>query len=174
MTAALVFVLIAFLLLICFAYFARSRRKSLPEFGEAYAALRSLDLDAFRNLMDPGEDAFLRSRLPASQYRTIKRERTYAALAYVRELSHASLQFTAIGEAARRSANPAVAASGRQIANSAISLRLAVIEASIRLRFSAAFPGMDSNPVRSLLDQYHRATVQLHDHGALQARNQAT
>jgi hypothetical protein len=174
MSVALIFVFIAFLLLICFAYFAHHRRKSMPEFGEAYAALRSLDLDAFRNLMDPGEDAFLRRRLPASQYRTIKRERTCAALAYVRELSDASLQFTAIGEAARRSPNPVVAASGRQIANSAISLRLAALEASVRLRISAAFPGMDSNPVRSLLDQYHRATVQLHDHGALQARNQAT
>jgi hypothetical protein len=174
MTVALVFVLIAFLLLISLAYFAHPRRQGVPEFGEAYAAIRSLDLDAFRNLVDPGEDAFLRSRLPASQYRTIKRERTYAALAYVRELSNASLQFTAIGEAARRSPNPDVAASGRQIANSAISLRLAALQASVRLRISAVFPGMESNPVRSLLDQYHRATVQLHDHGALQARNQAS
>ena len=168
MSAALVFVLIAFVLLAVFAYLATRRRKDLANLDQALTTIHSLDVEAFRNLVDPKEEAFLRARLPAAEFRRIKRERVRAALAYVKALSHASLQFARFGDAARRSPDPAIAASGRQIANSAIYLRLRALDASVQLTLAAAFPGLAPRPLPSLLDHYERATYLLQNHTGLE------
>ncbi len=40
--------------------------------------LEPIDLEAFRNLTDPAETAYLRHRLPASEFRTVQRARLRA------------------------------------------------------------------------------------------------
>jgi hypothetical protein len=167
MNATLVFVLIGFVLLVVFATLAMRRTRRVPDVDQAFTAIRSLDIEAFRTLVDPEEEAFLRVRLPAAEFRKIKRERALAALAYVRALSRASLQVARFGDAAQRSPIPALAASGKQIANSAIYLRLRALDASVRLTVSATFPGFGPRPLRSLLEQYDRATYLLQNHNVL-------
>jgi hypothetical protein len=167
MTMTLLFVLIAFLLLLSFAYFAMRRGRDLPNVDQALTAIRSLDIEAFRNLVDPEEEAFLRARLPAVEFKKIKRERARVALAYVRALSRASLQFARFGDAARRSPDPAIAASGKQIADSAIYLRLRALDAGAQLMLAAAFPSLDLHRARSLVQQYDRATYLLIQHNGL-------
>ena len=175
MTTTLLFVLIAFVLLLSFAYLATRRTKDLPDVDQALTALRSLDIEAFRNLVDPEEDAFLRARLPVPEFKKIKRERARVALAYVRALSSVSLQFARFGDAARRSPDPAIAASGKQIADSAIYLRLRALDAGAQLMVSAAFPSLDPHRLRSLVQQYDRATYLLVKHNVLtRAHSQAS
>jgi hypothetical protein len=170
MTATLVIVLTACILLVCFAFFAARRALVGFEPGSLQSAIQSLDVQAFRNLVDPDEDAFLRTRLPRAQYRSIKRERTRAALSYTRELSRASLQFAKYGDAIRRSPDPAAAAVGRQIAASAISLRLAALEGTVRLTVSTVFPSLDSRALRFLADRYDHASTLFQHHQALAPR----
>jgi hypothetical protein len=165
--ATVVFVVIAFLLLVVFATLAARRTGNLADVDQAAAAIQSLDIEAFRNLVDPEEEAFLRARLPPEEFRRIKRERTRVALAYVKALSHASLQFARFGDAARRSSDPAIAASGKQIANSATYLRLRALDASVHLTLWAAFPRISPRPLRSLLEQYDRAAYLLENHNGL-------
>jgi hypothetical protein len=167
MTTTLLFVLIAFVLLVLFAYFAMRRTNRVPDLDQASTAIRSLDIEAFRNLVDPEEEAFLRARLPAGEFKKIKRERARAALAYVRALSSISLQFARFGDAARRSPDPVIAASGKQIADSAIYLRLRALDAGAQLMLAAAFPSLDPRRLRSLLQQYDRATYLLLQHNVL-------
>jgi hypothetical protein len=168
-------VLAAVALLALFAYVAMRRSRDPHDFDQAVTVIRSLDIEAFRNLVDPQEEAFLRSRLPAGEFRRIKRARAQAALAYVKTVSKASLQFARFGDAARRNPDPAIAASGKQIANSAIYLQLRALEASANLRVSAAFPGFGPRPLRLLLEQYDRATHLLLNHNGLQrARSRAS
>jgi hypothetical protein len=124
-------------------------------------------MEAFRNLVDPEEEEFLRARLPARDFRRIKRERARTALVYVKELSQASLQFARFGGAAQRSPDPAIAAWGKQIANSAISLRLRALDASVQLVLSATFPALHPRPLRSLLEQYDRAAGLFLKHNVL-------
>jgi hypothetical protein len=174
MSADLILVVIAILLLALFGYLAIRRRRNLGDFDQALTTFRALDIEAFRNLVDPGEEAFLRSRLPAREFRRIKRERTLAALSYVKTLSQVSLQFARLGDAARRSTDPAVAESGKQIANSATYLRLRALEANASLMMSAAFPGIGPRPLRSLLDQYDRAAHLLLNHNGLQRSRRAS
>jgi hypothetical protein len=167
MNMTLLFVLIAFLLLLSFAYLAMRRGRDLPNVDQALTAIRSLDIEAFRNLVDPEEEAFLRARLPVAEFKRIKRERARAALAYVRAVSRASLQFARFGDAARRSPDPAIAASGKQIADSAIYLRLRALDAGAQLMLAAAFPSLDLHRARSLVQQYDRATYLLIQHNVL-------
>ncbi|MFZ0297479.1 MAG: hypothetical protein WAM13_03950, partial [Candidatus Sulfotelmatobacter sp.] len=47
------------------------------------ATIHPIDIEAFRNLIDPAEDDYLRRRLPPAQFRVVRRERLYAMAAYV-------------------------------------------------------------------------------------------
>jgi hypothetical protein len=167
MSTTLVFVLIAFVLLALFVAFAIRRTKDLPDVDRAATAIQSLDIEAFRNLVDAEEEAFLRVSLPPQEFRRIKRERALAALAYVKALSHASLEFARFGDMAQRNPDPTIAASGRQIAESATYLRLRTLEARAQLTLSAIFPGVGPRPLRPLLEQYDRATYLLQTHNGL-------
>ena len=175
MNATVVYVVIAFLLLLVFATLAVRRAKNLADVDQAVTVIQSLDIEAFRNLVDPEEEAFLRANLPPLEFRRIKRERAWAALAYVKALSHASLKFARAGDVAQRSPDPAIAASGRQIANSATYLRVRALGASLHLTLSAIFPGLATHPLRPLLEQYDRAAYLLQNHNGLQrTRRQAS
>lgn len=167
MTTTLLFSLIAFVLLLSYAYLATRRSKDLPDVDRALTALRSLDIEAFRNLVDPDEEAFLRAQLPGPEFKKIKRERAWAALAYVRALSKVSLQFARFGDAARRSPDPVIAASGKQIADSAVYLRLRALDATAQLMLAAAFPSLDPHRLHSLVQQYDRAASLLVRHNIL-------
>ena len=160
--------LLAVLLLLSFGYLAARRGKRLPDPDEALAVIRSLDIEAFRNLVQPEEEAFLRARLPVPEFRRIKRERSRAALTYVAALSEVSLQFVRLGDAAQRSAVPAIAASGKQLANSAVYLRLRTMDARVRLTLAAAFPDLATDPLSPLLEHYDRVTSLLQNHLGLQ------
>jgi hypothetical protein len=158
-----------------FAYLATRRTRDFPDLDQTVTAIRSLDIEAFRNLVDPQEEEFLRTSLPAQEFRRIKRERARTALVYVRELSKASLQFARFGDAAQRSPDPVIAAWGKQIANSAIYLRLRTLDASVQLILSATFPDLPPRPLRSLLEHYDRATCLLLKHNVLRgAQSQAS
>lgn len=167
MIATVVYVLIALLLLAGFAYTARRRRAQVVDLDRALTAVRSLDTEAFRNLLDPHEETYLRTRLSPADFRRIKRERALAALAYVRELSRASLEFARYGSAVQHSADAEIAASGKQIANSAIHLRLRALEAAVQLVFAATFPGLEPRSFDGLAEQYDRATHLLVRHNGL-------
>jgi hypothetical protein len=174
MSTTLLFVLLAFVLLLSFAYLAARRTKGLPDVDRSLTTIQSLDIEAFRNVVDPEEEAFLRARLPAREFRRIKRERARAALAYVKALSQASLHLARFGDMAQRSSDSAIAASGKQIAESATYLRLRTLDARVQLTLSATFPGFGSRPLRPLLEQYDRATYLLQNHNGLKrARNEA-
>jgi len=173
MSAALVYVGIAVVLAALFAYLAARQSRDSLAIDKARSLMDSLDIEAFRNLVDPEEEAFLRSSLPAAQFRTVKRERAWAALAYVRALSHVALQFSRFGHALRHSPDPRLAELGRQIASGAVHLRFVALEASGRLLMAAAFPDLPQRCPHSLFDQYTRSTGLLLRYGTLErARKQ--
>jgi len=168
MSATIVFVSIAIVLFFVFTLLAVRRARGVPDFDATMTTIRSLDVEAFRNLVDPKEEAFLRANLPPRKFRTIHRDRSRAALAYVKELSQASLQFARIGDAAQRNPDPLVSAWGKQLANSAIYLRLSVLSTSVQLTLSAIFPGLPWRSGHPVLEHYDRATRLLLTHDALQ------
>jgi len=167
MSESMVFVLIAFVLLAVFVALAIRRGRDADNLEPALATIRALDIEAFRNLVDPDEEAFLRASLTAAEFRRVKRERTRAALAYISQLSDVALQFARFGSAAQQNSDSGLANLGRQIATSGVYLRLRTLDARARLTLALAFPALPARPLPSLLQQYDRANLLLVNHYGL-------
>jgi hypothetical protein len=145
-----------------------ARRKPNPAGAEtARNLISSLDIEAFRNLVDPEEESFLRSNLTADQFRTIKRERAWAALAYVRILFRIAPEFTHFGNALQSSSDPRLVDLGQQMVGSAVNLRLYALQASTRLLVAATFPRLAQRPPLFLFEQYTHTAGLLLRYGAL-------
>lgn len=159
--AAWTLVAIAFLALATLAYVAIRNHARPANLEQAVQAFASLDIEAFRNLVDPAEEAYLRDRLPPAKFRDIKRQRAWAALIYTWDVGNAAKALAIIGQAAQRSANPEIAASGVQVAENALRLRLQTIHAGFHLLGDVLLPGLKSGTLPPLFDQYRRSAETL-------------
>ena len=137
-------------------YFALRNRTSRTGLDGTISMIRSIDIEAFRNLLDPAEEAFLRSRLSRREFREIKRERARVALAYVRSAGRAAVLFARAAQTAQQSPDPRIAESGTRIAHSAFRLRLYTLQAGLRLVTETVIPSVSSGALSSLIDQYER------------------
>ncbi len=119
--------------------------------------LRPVDVEAFRNLIDPAEAEFLKSHLFPDQFRVIQRERLRAAVEYISAAAQNAAILVRIGEAARLSPEPSVAEAGERLVDSAIRLRLYAFQAIARLYVGILLPGASLSPA-GLADSYERMT----------------
>ena len=159
--AAWILVAVAFFALGLLVYVAIRSRTRRVDLEKAVQTFRSLDIEAFRNLVDSAEEAFLRSNLSPKKFREIKRQRAWAALIYAWEAGRAATALAKIGQAAQRSPDPEIAASGVQAAESAFRLRLQTIGACLRLLTEVLLPDLESRPVPPLVDQFEQAAETL-------------
>src|ERR1019366_398397 len=144
MIAAWTLVAVAFYALGTLVYVAIRSRTRRVDLEKAVQAFRSLDIEAFRNLVDSAEEAFLRDNLSPKKFREIKRQRAWAALIYAWEAGRAATALAMVGQAAQRSPNPKIAASGVQVAENAFRLRLQAIRASLHLLTGILLPDLQS------------------------------
>jgi hypothetical protein len=159
--AAWTLVAVAFFALAILVYFAIRSRARRIDLQETVQAFRSLDIEAFRNLVDPAEEAFLRDNLPPKKFREIKRQRARAALLYAWEAGGAATALAKIGQAAKQSSDPEIAASGIQLSENAFRLRLQTIGASLYLLIEILLPDLQTRSIPPLVDQYGRAAETL-------------
>ncbi len=136
---------------------ARGRAADVHDLEELPARTQPVDLAAFRNLTDPAEEEYLRAQLPAKEFRRLQRERLRAALEYVGRAAGNAALLVRLGEAARRSPDPAVAQAARELVDDALRLRLYALLAGAKLRARLLLPGARLSPA-SLLDRYQRLT----------------
>ncbi len=169
MIATWIFVAIAISALGLLGYLASRHRASQTDLDGAISVIRSIDIEAFRNLVDPTEEVFLRRALPPKEFREIKRERAWAALAYVRCAGRAGVLLARAGQAAQRSSDPQVAESGMQIADSALRLRLYSLQAGLRLLSAVILPSTIGLPTSALIDQYQQTADTLLQLGRLRS-----
>src|ERR1700682_1494603 len=172
MIAAWILVALAFFALGILVSISTPIRTRQVDLEKAVQAFRSLDIEAVRNLVDSGEEAFLRENLSPKKFREIKRQRAWAALIYAREAGRAAAALAKIGQAAQRSSDPEIAASGVQVAENAIRLRLQTIGACLHLLTKVVLPGLQSPPLPPLVDQYERTAETLFRLGRFSSRGQ--
>jgi hypothetical protein len=154
-------VAVAFFALGILVYVAFRSRTRPVDLEEAVQAFRSLDIQAFRNLVSSDEEAFLRRNLLPKKFREIKRQRAWVALIYAWEAGKAATALAKVGQAAQRSSDPKIAASGVQVAESAFRLRLQTIGACFHLLAEILLPELQSRPVPPLVEQYERTAETL-------------
>jgi hypothetical protein len=154
-------VAVAFIALGILVYVAIRSRTRRVDLERTVQAFRSLDIEAFRNLVDSAEEAFLRNHLSPKKFREIKRQRAWAALLYAWEAGRSATALAKVGQAAQRSLDPEIAASGVQVAENAFRLRLQTVRVSLRLLTEVLLPGLSSRSLPSLADQYEQAAETL-------------
>lgn len=115
--------------------------------------LSPVDLEAFENLTDPEEEQYLRKNLSAAEFRRVQRTRLRAAKMYVAALSQNAVVLVAAGQSARANSDPAIAATGQEIVQRAIRLKIWCLISMLRMNAAFVFPAHLS-PSTRLANQY--------------------
>ncbi|MGH9557165.1 MAG: hypothetical protein ACRD2Y_15210 [Terriglobales bacterium] len=118
----------------------RGQSAAIRSLEELEGQTRPVDLAAFRNLMDPDEQAYLRAHVSDADFRRLQRQRLRAARVYVRRAAHNAAVLVRLGEAARASADPEVARAAQELVNSALQLRLNALFAECQLLIRITLP----------------------------------
>jgi hypothetical protein len=142
MIVSLSLVAVALAILILLLYLDGGHRSSVDGMEDLAGQTQPVDIDAFRNLIDPDEDEFLRTNLSPGQFRVIQRERIRSALDYIRRSTHNAACLLRLGEAAARNPDPRIAEAGRQLIDSALQLRAYALLSTIKLHARMALPGV--------------------------------
>ena len=143
----------AALAFISFLVLQLSRRRS-PKVGtELRISLTAVDLDAFENLTDPEEEHYLKLNLPAPEFRRVQRCRIRAAKMYVSAVSQNASLLVAAGQSARHHPDESIAASGQELMQRAVQLKLRCLASALRLNAALAFPTLLS-PSNSVANRY--------------------
>ena len=139
MTLAIVLVVAAALGLIFIIRITVSERLQIAPTGLANQ-IQPIDIEAFRNLVNPAEAEYLRRRLPAAQFRTVQRERLRAAAAYIQIAGRNAGVLVRLGQNALASSDANTAAAAQQLVESALLLRRNCGFALVRIYIALAWP----------------------------------
>ena len=148
MNLAIVLVIAAVVALGTILRLAVTQRLQAKRIANLGVAIRPIDIEAFRNLIDPAEDNYLRRRLPPARYRAVRRERLRAMAAYVHIAKSNAAVLVRVGGAALASGDPQLAGAAQQLVNDALLLRRNTAVARIRIYLALAWPNSGFAAVR--------------------------
>jgi hypothetical protein len=160
MTISIILVVFAALALILLIRLAKGQAIALRVGENPAETIRFVDVEAFRNLIDPDEGEYLRSRLPPTEFRKIQRKRLRAAAEYISCAAHNAAVLLRMAEAARLSFDPQVAAMAEKLVENAIRLRLYAFQAIPKLYIAMILPLRSQSSVR-VADRYEQMTRQV-------------
>lgn len=111
--------------------------------------IQPIDIEAFRNLVDPVEDAYLRRRLPVSEFRAVRRQRLRAVAAYIQVAGRNAAILIRIGQAAVAAGDAPTAEAARRLVDNALLLRRNAAVALLRIYVALAWPnsGLAAEPI---------------------------
>jgi hypothetical protein len=119
--------------------------------------IRPIDIEAFRNLINPAEDDYLRCRLPPAQFRLVRRERLRAMATYIHVAARNAAMLMRVGEAALATGDPRVAEAAHQLVNDALLLRRNTTVALAQIYLALAWPNSGIAAVR-VVDRYEQVS----------------
>src|SRR5258708_1215506 len=119
------------------------------------AKIQPIDVEAFRNLIDPAEDDYLRRRLSAPEFRLFRRQRLPAMAAYVQTAGRNAGVLVLMGQGALTAPNAETAEAARQLVDNALLLRRNAAFALMRIYVAVAWPnsGLAAKPILQHYEQ---------------------
>ncbi|HWR15959.1 MAG TPA: hypothetical protein VN577_14115 [Terriglobales bacterium] len=157
MTLVLIVVLLTLLAAIFLLRVSHGHAEEIASVDDLAGKTSAIDIEAFQNLINPEETEFLRSRLPAADFRRVQRERTLATLEYVQRIAQNSAVLLRLGQASRNHADPEVAKAARFMVERALTVRMHAMRAIIQLRLKTFLPFMWFDPAE-VFDRYQKLT----------------
>lgn len=163
MTLALVFVIASVLALVLILRITVSRSLQISAEGSLNGQIQPIDVEAFRNLVDPREDEYLRRRLHATEFRMVRRERLRAVAAYVKVAGRNAAVLVRIGQNSLSSGDIRTAEAARQLVDDALLLRRNATIALLKIYVLLAWPnsGLFAAPILHGYEQMSGAAMLL-------------
>lgn len=140
MSLAIALVIVAAVALVLILGVTVSRSLQFSRSSALSSRIEPIDVEAFRNLVDPAENAYLRRQLPATEFRSVQRERLRSAAAYIRVASHNATVLVTIGQAALSAGDISTQQAARQLVDDALLLRRNATVALVRIYLALAWP----------------------------------
>ena len=172
MTISIIIAIAAALALLSILVLFRSQIRRSANLDELRARLQPIDVKAFRNLIEPGQEQFLRERLPGAEFRAIHRERMLAAVEYVSCAAHNAGVLIQLAEAAKYDADPTIVDAALQLQETAFQVRLHAYRALPRFYVRILLPSVKNVPP-SLVENCDRLGRQAVILGCLKVANRA-
>ncbi len=129
--------------------------RNLPISAGASTELQPLDIDAFQNLIDPRESEYLRSHLPASEFRRIQRLRLRAIAAYIQVVGRNAALLVHVGQLALSSTDAKTSEAGHCLVDQALLLRRNAAFALLRIYLALPWPNA-TFAAAPIIDGYQR------------------
>jgi hypothetical protein len=139
MTLAIVVIAFVFCALAIFFVAVRSRR--------SHAVQRSIDIKAFRTLMDRDDENFMRVKLSRRMFFRLKRQRIRVIWGYVARMSGNAEAVLRLPETVRLSPDPHVAEQAAHAIELASQIRVRCLVAFAKMGAEFAFPSLQLMPV---------------------------
>jgi hypothetical protein len=139
MTVALLLVAAAAIALLVILRITFSGSLQVSRGAEA-EQLQPIDLEAFRNLVDPAEGEYLRQELPSPEFRRVQRRRLLATAHYVKATARNAALLVRIGQSAVGSSDASMEQAGRQLVENALLLRRNAAFALLRIYVAIPWP----------------------------------
>ena len=140
---------------------AVSRARRPASKSDLAAQLEPIDVAAFRNLIDPAEDEYLRQHLSAAQFRLTQRARLRARAAYVLVARRNAIVLNRMGQTAlatsraRPTNDVRIREAALRLVNDAVLLQRNAEFALLRICADMAWPNR-STATAGILDRYER------------------
>lgn len=163
MTLAIVLVITAALSLILTLGITLSRSLQVSKEAGLAGQIQPIDVEAFRNLIDPAEDEYLRRRLPASEFRLVRRQRLLAMAAYVQVAGRNAAVLILMGQRVLHAGDVQTADAARRLVDNALLLRRNAAFALLRIYIALAWPtsGLAAAPVLRSYEQLNGSAMLL-------------
>jgi hypothetical protein len=152
MTTVVLVVIAGLLSLAALAVVVRGRISSATTLSRMHECTMHVDLNAFRNLIDPENEKFFRQWLDADQFRLFQKQLDRVALAYLRLMASNAAVVLHVSEPLRSSSDAATRVAAERVVGVALRLRINSLLAITRLRFFLIFPIPRSHPTRFVMD----------------------
>ena len=120
---------------------ARPGRAQIRSLDDWEAKKHEVDLDAFRLLLDPAEEQYLRTSLPPSEFRIFQRRRLNLALDSLNLVGNNAAMLIKLGQLAKEGANPRLIAQAEELIFGALRLRVNLLLVQPYLGLKWLFPG---------------------------------
>ncbi len=119
-------------------------RPGLPQIrslGDWERKKHDVDLAAFRILLDPSEEKYLRTLFPPSEFRRFQRRRLGLAMCSLNLIGKNAAMLMKLGQLAKAGANPALTEDAEDLIQGALRLRVNLLLVQPYLGLKWLFPG---------------------------------
>ena len=163
MTLAIILVIAAALALVFILGVTLSHSLQISTGTSLAGKIQPIDVEAFRNLIDPAEDDYLRRRLPASEFRLVRRQRLRAMAAYVQTAGKNAAFLVRMGQGALTAGDAQTAEAARRLVDNALLLRRNAAFALLRIYIALAWPnsGLAAAPILHGYEQLNGSAMLL-------------